>query len=173
MSKKALMIVDMLNDFVHEKGALYGGKDADEIIPHIQERLKTFRQQHGMVIYIQDSHEENDREFERYPRHAVTGTWGNEIISALSPETGEAIVRKKTLNSFYGTDLEKLLEDKGIEAVEVVGVCTSICVMDAVGDLTTRGYPVTVPIKEVADFDPEAHAFALKRMKEVYGADVS
>lgn len=173
MSKKALLIVDMLNDFVDKKGALYCGKEADDIIPLIQKRLSDARDQNDLVIFIQDSHDENDREFTRYAKHAVKGTWGNEIIESLTPEPGEKVVPKPTLSSFYQTDLEQFLKDKRIDEVQVVGVCTSICVMDAVGDLTNRGYKVKVPVSEVADFDQQAHAFALQRMKAVYGADVS
>ena len=173
MSKTALIIVDMLNDFVDEKGTLYCGKAAEDIISPIQERLTTFRERDDLVIHIQDSHDENDREFERYADHAVVGTWGHGFIDAVAPLPAETVIPKKTLSSFYGTDLEETLRDSGVSSVEVVGVCTSICVMDTVGGLVNRGYRVSVPIEEVADFDAEAHEFALKRMKQVYGADVS
>ena len=173
MAGKALIIVDMLNDFVDAKGTLYGGKASEEIIPLIKERLLSFRKQGDLVIHVQDSHDEDDREFERFAKHCVVGTWGHAIVDALTPEHGETVIPKKTLNAFYGTQLGSVLESAGVDSVEIVGVCTSICVMDAVGELTNRGYNVHVPIKEVADFDQEAHAFALKRMQQVYGADVS
>jgi len=173
MSKRALVIVDMLNDFVHEKGTLYCGKESEEIIPLILSRLQAFRERGDTVIHVQDSHDTDDREFERYASHAVVGTWGNGFTDSLKPAAGEYVVPKKTLSSFYGTDLEGILEKEAIAEVEVVGVCTSICVMDTVGGLVNRGHSVSVPAGEVADFDQEAHAFALKRMRQVYGADVS
>jgi len=43
MSKKALIIVDMLNDFINKKGALYCGETVEPIIPFIQNRLQAFR----------------------------------------------------------------------------------------------------------------------------------
>ena len=52
MSKKALIIVDMLNDFVDEKGALYCGDTARSIIPFIQERLKAYRNRKDLIIYL-------------------------------------------------------------------------------------------------------------------------
>jgi len=172
MSKPALIIIDMLNDFVDEKGALYGGETARNIIPYVKERLASYREHQGIVIYLQDSHDENDKEFDRFPRHCVTNTWGNEIIPELSPISGETIIPKKRFSGFFGTDLENILKSVGIDEVEVVGVCTSICVMDTVGDLANRDYKITVPISGVADFNPEFHEFALKRMRETYGADV-
>ena len=59
-----------------------------------------------------------------------------------------------------------------IGEVEVVGVCTSICVMDTVGGLANRDYPTTVPAAGVAAFDAEAHRFALNRLERLYGAAI-
>jgi len=86
---------------------------------------------------------------------------------------GEKVVPKKRYSGFFGTDLENILAGAGIAAVEVVGVCTSICVMDTVGGLANRDYAMSVPVKGVADFDSEAHRFSLKRMEKLYGAEVS
>jgi len=173
MLKKALIIVDMLNDFIHTNGALYCGETARVIIPFIKERLKVYRKSKDTVIYLQDSHDENDREFEKFPRHGVAGTWGNQIIEELEPLPEETVIGKKRFSGFYGTDLEDILNSKNINKVEVVGVCTSICVMDTVSGLANRDYKITVPVKGVADFDPTFHEFSLKRMSRIYGADVS
>jgi len=173
MSKRALIIVDMLNDFIEEKGSLFCGKEARAIIPFIQERLETFRNRGDLVIYLKDTHDEDDKEFERFPSHCVAGTWGNEIIPELAPKPGENVVPKKRFSGFFGTDLGGILDSAGVEDVEVVGVCTSICVMDTVGGLANRDYKVTVPVKGVADFDAQFHEFSLKRMKQIYGASVS
>jgi nicotinamidase/pyrazinamidase len=173
MPKKALIIVDMLNDFVDEKGALYCGDTARLIIPFILERLMGYRNRENLVIYLQDAHDEDDKEFEKFPKHSVTGTWGSEVIPELSPQTGETVISKKRYSGFYGTDLENVLKSADVDEVAVVGVCTSICVMDTVGGLANRDYNITVPVKGVADFDPEMHQFSLKRMEKIYGADVS
>lgn len=173
MPSTALIIVDMLNDFVDEKGALYCGETAREIVPFIGQRLDTFRMNKDLVIYLQDSHDRNDKEFEKFPEHCLSDSWGSQIIKALTPMPGEKVVPKKRFSGFFGTDLENILAEAGIAAVEVVGVCTSICVMDTVGGLANRDYTISVPVKGVADFDSEAHQFALKRMEKLYGAKVS
>jgi len=172
MAKKALIVIDMLNDFMDEKGALFCGIQARAKIPFIRQRIQNYRDNDDLVIYMTDSHDEDDKEFDKFQKHAVTGTWGNEIISDVVPGPKDKVIPKKRYSSFYGTDLEKVLKDSNITEAEVVGVCTSICVMDTVGDLVNRDYPVTVPVRGVADFDQEAHEFALKRMKQIYGAKV-
>jgi len=173
MSKKALIIVDMLNDFVDKNGVLYCGDTVPPIIPFIRERLISFRDRENLVVYLQDSHDEDDKEFERYPKHSVTGSWGSEVIPPLKPQPGETIIPKKRFSGFFRTELEKVLDAAGVEEVEVVGVCTSICVMDTVGGLANRDYKIRVPVKGVADFNPEFHQFSLKRMETIYGANVS
>lgn len=172
MADRALIIVDMLNDFIDEKGALYCGPQSQDIITPISKRLAAARQQGDLIIFMQDSHAENDPEFDRFPKHCVTGTWGSKIIAPLAPLPEEPVIPKKTLSPFYGTILEKVLADSGAKNVDVVGVCTSICVMDTVGGLSYRGYRIQVPEREVADFDLEMHRFALIRMKKTYGANI-
>lgn len=172
MIKTALIIVDMLNDFIDENGALYCGQGARKIIPFVRLRLEAHRRADSLVIFLHDAHAKNDREFEKFPEHCVAGTWGSQIIDDLAPIPGERVLPKTRYSGFYGTELEHILSDYGPEAVEVVGVCTSICVMDTVGGLANRDYRTTVPKAGVADFDADAHRFALQRMERLYGATI-
>ncbi|MBW1866817.1 MAG: cysteine hydrolase [Deltaproteobacteria bacterium] len=172
MSKKALIIVDMLNDFLDERGALFCGLQARTIIPFVRQRQANYRRHGRMVIYLQDSHDVDDREFEKFPRHCITHSWGSEIIPELTPLPGEIIIPKQRYSGFYGTNLEDLLLRAAVEEIEVNGVCTSICVMDTVGGLADRDYLIKVAAEGVADFNLEFHNFALKRMQQLYGAEI-
>ena len=172
MTATALIIVDMLNDFIDPQGALFCGDTAPQSVPFIQKRLARQRQSGHPVIFLQDAHDPDDAEFAKFPPHGIAATWGSEIITPLAPRKDEIVVPKKRYSGFYGTDLEHRLAETGTATVEVVGVCTSICVMDTVGGLANRDYSVTVPIAGVADFDADMHVFALKRMAQLYGAIV-
>ncbi len=172
MGKTALIIVDMLNDFIDENGALYCGPDAKQIVPFVKDRLETQREQGGLVIFLQDAHDEDDVEFEKFPKHCVAGSWGSRVVDSLTPLEKEIVISKKRYSGFYNTELDEILKAHKPDIVEVIGVCTSICVMDTVGGLANRDYKISVPEKGVADFDPEFHRFALKRMKQLYGAKI-
>jgi nicotinamidase/pyrazinamidase len=172
MKMPVLIIVDMLNDFLDPKGALYCGETAPEIVPFIQRRLNQQRKAGQAVIFLQDAHDPDDAEFERFPPHCIAGTWGSEVIPALKPLAGETVIPKKRYSGFFHTDLDDHLQGLGAKAAEVVGVCTSICVMDTVGGLANRDYAIVVPEAGVADFDAEMHRFALKRMARLYGAQI-
>lgn len=169
---KALLVVDMLEDFLEEGGALFCGKKARKIIPFIQERINQAHQKEDLVIYICDVHREGDLEFEMFPQHCLEGTKGARIIKELKRQDADLVVKKQRYSGFYGTDLGKMLKERQVEEVEIAGVCTSICVMDTVGDLRNRDYQVVVYKNGVADFNEEAHQFALKRMERIYGAKV-
>jgi len=66
----ALLIIDMLNDFVHPKGALYI-PGAEKIIPNVKRELDRAHQSGIPVIYVNDAHQPDDPEFKVWPKHAV------------------------------------------------------------------------------------------------------
>ena len=172
MRKKALLVVDMLKDFLEETGALYCGDDARAIIPFVQRKVREVRDRDGIIVFIRDAHSPNDLEFERFPPHCVKGTPGAEIIDELDVRPDDSQVEKTRFSGFFRTPLEEILTRAGVEEAYVVGVCTSICVMDTVSDLRNRDIPTIVYREGVADFDKGAHAFALKRMETTLGAEV-
>jgi nicotinamidase-related amidase len=167
---KALLVIDMINDFLNPRGALYCGEGARKIIPRVRDLVDAFVAKNHLIVYLKDAHDLHDKEFELFHPHAIQGTWGGEVIPELAPPPGARVVDKKRFTAFYGTDLGKILAEAHPEEVWVSGVVTSICVMDTVGDLRNRDYTVVVPVAAVADFDPQFHDFALKRMQRVYGA---
>ena len=165
-----LLVIDMLNDFMKEGGALYCGDDARGIIPFLSSKIEECRKGGGKVIYLCDAHAQDDEEFAIFHAHSVKGTIGAKIIDELKPRRGDIVIEKTTLSAFYKTKLERVLKKLKPQTVYVAGVCTSICIMDAVGDLRNRGYKVVVYKDGIADFNKEAEGFAIKRMKDVYGA---
>ncbi|RJP74729.1 MAG: cysteine hydrolase [Candidatus Abyssobacteria bacterium SURF_17] len=172
MARNALIIIDVLVDFIDKNGALYCGPTAEKIVPFIKKEIERTRENGGLVIYLTDAHKPNDKEFELFPKHSVKGTPGAQIIPELRPKRGDVVVPKTRFSGFYGTKLGEILKENKVQHVTVVGVCTSICVMDTVGGLRDRDYAVTVPKKGVADFDQKFHRFALERMRKTYGAKV-
>jgi nicotinamidase-related amidase len=173
---KALIVVDMQNDFLDEQGVLYCGPQARKIIPKVREIIKEYLSQGNSVIFTQDAHTEGDKEFEVFPKHCIKDKWGHEIIPQLKEFTKEKnayVVQKARYSAFYNTNLESILQKLKPDEVAVVGVCTSICVMDTVGDLRNRDYVVKVFKDMVADFDEDMHRFSLERMKRIYAAEVT
>ncbi len=169
---KALLIIDMINDFLEPKGALYCGEEVRKIISPLKEKLASFRRQKAPIIYLCDQHAPDDPEFEAFPPHAVKGTWGAQVITELSPQEGEVIIPKTRFSGFFRTPLEEILRQKRVTTVCLTGVCTSICVMDTAADAFFRDFKIEVFKDCVGDFDQEMHAFALRRMERIYKAKI-
>jgi nicotinamidase/pyrazinamidase len=168
----ALIIVDMLHDFIDPQGALCV-PGAVGIVPAVRRELERARAAGETIIHVCDAHDSDDREFERFPPHAVAGSAGAEIIGQLAPRQGELVVSKRRYSPFYDTELHDLLVELGVSQATVVGVCTHICVMETVAGLANRDLAVRVVRDAVADFDPELAQAALKRMENLFGAEIA
>ena len=172
MGKAALIVADMLNDFLDPQGSLYVGPQARAIIPFVSQKITEFRARGDVVIFTCDAHAPDDREFKLFPPHAVKGSWGAQIIPELPPAPGDYRVEKTRYSAFSRTNMDELLKSEGVTEVHVVGVLTSICVLETVKELFDRDIPAVVYRQGMADADPEGHAFGLKQMEQVLGARV-
>jgi len=74
MGKTALIVADMLNDFLDPKGSLSVGPSGREIIPFVAGKIAETRRQGGVVIFGCDAHAPDDREFHYFAPHAVKGS---------------------------------------------------------------------------------------------------
>lgn len=171
VEQSALLIIDMLNDFLEKEGALVV-PDAKRIVPRVKQLLQEARQQGIPVIYITDSHREDDREFQYWPPHAVSDTWGGQVIDELAPLAGEYIVPKRRYSAFFGTDLDTLLRELDIKRLYLAGVLSNICVYATAMDASMRGYDVSVFRDGVASLSEETDSFIFKQLDEVLQAEL-
>ncbi|MDD5600353.1 MAG: cysteine hydrolase [Actinomycetota bacterium] len=171
MDNKALLIIDMLNDFVLDGAPLKVPK-IERIIEPIKKEIEKARNEGYRVIYVCDSHEEDDREFELFPPHAVKGTEGAKIIEDLKPEGADLIVRKSTFSGFFNTDLDEILKKLNVQKLIVTGDVTNICILYTVADAVMRGYRVDVVKDAVAGLNRRDHKFALRQMKDILKVNI-
>jgi len=166
-SETAVIVVDMQNDFVDPKGALFVPK-AKETIEPIKKLLDKAREKGIKIFYTQDWHEENDIEFDIWGKHAVAGTWGAEIIDELKPQKRDTLIKKLRYDAFFGTPLDHLLRIHGVKNVIIVGTVANICVLHTASSAALHGYKVIVPIDGISalnDFDYHA---ALRQIDFLY-----
>lgn len=168
---KALLIIDMLKDFLDQDGALSIG-DSQQIIQNVSSRLEQWRAGGNPVIYIMDRHLPDDAEFKMFPPHCLAGEKGGEVVDELAPRQGDILIHKRRYSAFFGTDLDLTLRELGVGELELAGVCTNICVLYTAADARMLNYAVTVRRDCVASFDAEAHAFALTEMEKTLGVKV-
>ncbi len=167
-----VLVVDMVRGFCEEGRSLYVGPTIREIIARIRDLLRRETANGSHVIFLCDTHDSDDLEFEMFPPHCIRGTDEPEVIPELREFAGE-VIPKRRYSGFYETNLGQRLAELKPDKIIVVGDCTNICVLYTVADARNRDYSVEVPADCVTTFDPEAHRFALQQIETVLGAKVT
>ncbi len=169
--KTAIVVVDMINDFVI--GSLKC-ESAFKIIPNIRRLLNFVRKKEIPVIYTNDTHLPGiDEEFEIWPQHALVGTKGAEVIEELKPVKGDYIIQKRRYSAFFGTYLDLLLRELEVDTLVLVGLVTNVCIQNTAADAFFRGYRVIVPEDCVEAVNEEVQKSAIEYMKTIYGCKIT
>lgn len=167
---KALVIVDMLDDFVD--GALANPR-AQAIVPPLQRLLAHAREDGWVVVFSNDAHHADDPELKVWGVHAMEGTPGARVIAALTPRDGEIISPKRVYSAFDFTGLDEQLRERGVTEVVVAGQHTHICVRHTSYGALIRGYDVTVARDTVCAFEGVDEDAALEYLTMAYGATIT
>ncbi len=171
MGKKALLVIDMLKDFLLPGAPLEVPMGRDTV-PCIAELIAEARRESIPVIYLCDNHAPDDDEFDTWPPHAVKGTAGAEVVPELAPADGDILVPKTRYSGFFGTDLEPTLTDLGASELIITGILTNICVLFTACDAFMRGYRITIPERCVAALTEEEHRHALGQIEKLMEAEI-
>lgn len=166
---KILIVIDMQNDFV--TGAL-GSEEAKKIVPAVVDKVKNYD---GDVIFTRDTHGEDymqTQEGKNLPvPHCIKGTDGWQIIPELLTLQQEKNCKVFDKPTFGSTELAEYIKneyEKGnIDEVELIGVCTDICVVSNAMLIKANApeLPVSVTAGCCAGVTPQKHDAALETMQ--------
>jgi nicotinamidase/pyrazinamidase len=182
--KAALIVVDVQNDFADPRGSLYV-RDAEAVIPIINEQVNAARTAGVFVVYTQDWHPASTPHFKKdggiWPVHCVKGTWGAQFHPDLEV-VGESLkkgtegedgysafsVRDPRSGESAPTLLEEMLRERGVQAVTVCGLATDYCVVETVLDARRLDFSTGVLSEAIraVDLDAGDGDRALERMRE-------
>ena len=156
----ALIVVDVQNDFADPAGGLSVAGGA-EVVPYLNREIARARAGGALIAYTQDWHPESTPHFAKdggiWPVHCVAGSWGAELHPALivdgpvvrkgaNGEDGYSgfTMRDPTTGTTAPTELQGLLEARGVERVVIGGLATDYCVKATALDAARLGYDTTV-----------------------------
>ena len=182
----ALLIIDMQRDFLEPGG--FGemlGNDVSLLRSTVEPNrrlLDAWRAAGLLVIHTREGHRPDladlppaKRVRGRGPatigdpgpmgRILVRGEPGHDIVPDLYPLAGEPVVDKPGKGAFYATDLQSILQNRGIESLIVCGVTTEVCVHTTVREANDRGYRCIVPGDCCGSYFPEFHEVGLRMIK--------
>ena len=173
-AKKVLIVVDMQNDFID--GAL-GSQEAVTIVDKVAEKVKAAEEEGTLVLFTRDTHGEDymtTEEGKNLPvEHCIKGSAGHELVDELKPflsETDTAVFEKNTFGSKeLGSYLSEIRLVKDIEKIELVGLCTDICVISnaVIAKSFMPDIPIYVDAACCAGVTAESHDTALQAMKAI------
>ena len=127
----ALLVIDMVSETCNAKAR----PRCVETIPVIKKLLDEARAKGAAVIFS-------------------LGTLGKDIVEPLAPKSGEPIVQAGA-DKFINTDFEKMLKDKGITGVIVVGTLANGGVFHTASQAALRGFKVVVPVDGMSSPNPD------------------
>ncbi len=162
--KKLLVVVDMQIDFVN--GSL-GSKEAEAIVGNVKNKIEQCKSEGWEIVFTRDTHPVEylqTQEGKYLPvEHCIKDTEGWEIIPELRTYV-EHVIDKPTFGS---TELVKYVGEENAECVELIGLCTDICVVSN-ALLLKANYPemsISVDASCCAGVTVESHEAALMTMK--------
>lgn len=179
LSHPLLLIVDMQNGFCHPEGSF--GKLGIPVhrmmtpVPNINKLRALAHAKKIPVLYLALGWEPDYRDagilLKRFPilkdmKGFIWDTWDTAIIDEVKPDPskGEEVLRKTRNTGFWGTDLGKMLENRGVDQLIVAGVGTNVCVESTVRDAFTNGFDCVV-VKDACSTDKdEDHEGSLRNM---------
>ncbi len=158
--KNTLIVVDMQNDFID--GSL-GTKEAQAIVSNVKAKIEEYKSRGDEIIFTRDTHSENYLETAEGIKlpvvHCVEGTHGWQIADGLETD-GAVCINKPTFGWLGWGDMQ-------FDNIELVGLCTDICVVSnaLILKATFPDAKISVDASCCAGVTPQSHKAALETMK--------
>ena len=187
MTDSALVVVDMLYDFIDGSLACLNAEEAVKATLKFIDRKTNGQggEEHEIldtfpILFIRDHHPADHSSFKEFggiwPVHCVAGTHGGDIHKDLQPYAAEELTFDKgcdrTTEQYSGFEglnnagqsLGEVLELLDISDVFVCGIATEYCVRNTCEDLLKAGFKVHLLNDCLAYVDHEGHKKALREM---------
>ncbi|MQA74472.1 MAG: isochorismatase family protein [Solirubrobacterales bacterium] len=185
----ALVVIDMLNDFCADGGAMAEeGLDvspAQRMAGRLPAVIDSARDAGALVVFVRNVYSTDDdtylsdvwleqagrRREGSYVERPVCApdSWGSDFYSDVRPLAGEPIVTKHRFDAFLNTDLDLILRSNGIRSVVIAGVATNVCVETSVRHAFVSDYYVVVPSDGAAAYSSEEQAASLATIDRYFG----
>lgn len=181
VNKKALIVVDVQNDFC--PGGSLAIEQGDAVVAPLNRLIREFLDRNEPVFKTRDWHLPTAKHFAAYggswPVHCVQNTKGAEFHSDLSDDPRVTIISKGIderadgYSGFDGTNLGQLLREEGVEEVWVGGLATDYCVKHTVLDALVEGFKVKALANAMraVNVNPDDGEKAIREMRAA-GAEI-
>ena len=183
----ALILIDLLNDFLSPKGKVYSRLAAQfekvNFIPNVTRLIAGASAAGLQIVYAPHGLNEHSFDDVKYiPTRMVSaiehhifweGEFGDDFYEPFRPQEGDIVTsRHRSFDAFMGTDLNEKLKKRGIEEVIFAGITSQTCVEGTGRHALEAGYHLTFLKDAVAEFTDEAHRAAIEISYPTFGHEV-
>ncbi len=177
LSRSALLIIDMQNEFLLNDGILptWGGP---AVIPRLKRLIDLYRKLERPVIFTQHCYYNPEidggttAEWWRMDRNSPVlkvGLPGTEIHTDLSPLSTDIVIKKHRYNAFHDTNLESILRRFDVRDVIIGGVSSNCCCEATAHEALFRDFHIFVLADGCGGSDEMSHAAFLRDIALYYG----
>jgi nicotinamidase-related amidase len=170
MSKRALIVIDMLQTYEHEDAEKLRD-NVEAILPKLSDLVARAREQDAPVIYVNDSFGDWRGDRASFLEQVADGPH-SDLVEPLLPDEDALFITKARHSIFYETPLEYLLRSEEIESIVLTGQVTEQCVLYSALDAHIRHIPVVVPRDAVAHIHENLAEASLEMMERNMEAEV-
>ena len=168
--RSALVVVDMLNPYDHEDAERLT-ESVERIVEPVTALMARARDDGVDIVYVNDNYGDWNSSQEQLADAAVQGARPDLIEPILPPEDASFVIKARH-SIFYGTPLEYLLSEKGVDHLVLVGQVTEQCILYSALDAYVRRLKVSVPRDGVAHIEQHLADAALEMMEGNMSAEV-
>jgi nicotinamidase-related amidase len=167
--KDALLLVDVIQDFLHEDGARLLASFRERQ-PALVAAIAAARERGIPVVYANDNHGVWDGDAPALVRRAIEEGRGAELVRPVAPRPEDRFVLKPRYSAFDVTPLELILRELEIDRILLAGTATEMCVAQTAIQARELGFKVSVLADACATTDPALEEVALTYLARVAGA---
>jgi nicotinamidase-related amidase len=171
MQRPALVVIDMLNDFLEK----WPTEQKQSLVHAINQLVAVIRETGGPVIWVRQEFEPDLRDAFLAMKNTgvpitIRGTRGCHVIDGLAISPNDLIIVKKRYSAFYETGLDRLLRELKPDALIIAGINTHACVRTTAIDAYQRDWNVILAADCVGSYDQEHHSVTLNYLRQEIAA---
>ena len=171
MPRTALIVIDMLNSYVHAVAERLT-QSVERALPAMERLIGRAADEDVLTIYVNDNFGAWNSNRDELLRSALEGRFRH-LVEPIAPKDETLFVVKARHSIFYQTSLDYLLSKEEVDRIVLIGQVTEQCVLYSALDAYIREYEVIVPRDAVAHIHEDLADAALRLMEINMDAEIA
>lgn len=186
MNKTALLILDPQNDLLSPEGKLYAATkpvlEKYAVIANLNKLIAIFNEFDSTIIFSPITFSEDYSEAGHNPYGVMTsvissqgmikGTFGGDISNLLDRKESDIVIERSSIIAFEGTELEKILKEKGINTLVLCGLLSDICIEGTMRAAYGKGFEVYVSVDATATLSLEKQQITMEHSFPLFSKSI-